>query len=335
MVMFDYQRPPNKKETEAYHSRLVRLQGPFGYDVKRVEKVVSENYPSGKALDKHGYRVRESFSYLPKAAPGEPSDRRVGPRKQRPPATRILSSRGSTLRFYLTALAVAQMAGSTGAKLPALPISGSANDPGWAQLVATGAENTGDARNYITASNKRARSIKTSLSALYEAGLVDLRPTKTGGTKFDNFVLLNESGKGLLDDSIEYKVPKRGEAAIHIPSDFVRQGWIHVLEDSELTVLLMLACGRGSLYEEDGWIAIPSEERVIHYGIGRDTYSRARKTLELFGLVSVNEMGRHIDGKAEGGEPPQLHRFRILTAGFSKPALETIQTKLMHQLRRK
>lgn len=335
MVLFDYQRAPSKKEAEAFQARVARLQGQFGYDVRRIEKVLRENYPPGRALDTHGYRVREGFSYLTKTPHGGYSDRRVLPRKHRPPATRILSSRGATLRFYLTALAVAQMSGSTGAKLPVLPITGSVNDPGWTQLVATGAENTGDARNYITASDKRARSIKTSLGTLNDAGLVELRPTKAGGKTFENFVLLNESGKSLLDDSVEYKIPRPAEVTINLPSEFVRQGWLHVLEDSELAVLLMLACGRGSLQEENQVIAIPSEERVIHYGIGRDPYSRARKTLELFGLVSVNELGRHFDGKAEGDEPPQLHRFRILSEGFSEPALEVVQAKLRHQLKRK
>lgn len=333
--LFDYQRPPNKKEVVAFQARLSRLGGIFGQDVRRAERWTEESFPRGKALDVHGYRIREPFSYLAHPAPGEYSDRRVLRREHRPPATRLVSGNGSTLRLYLTALAVAQLRGSVGARLPVLPIAGASGTLGWTHLVATGAENAGDGANFITALDKRVRSVKQSLGTLDEAGLVELRPTEKRARAFEKFVLLNEAGKGVLDDSVEYKVPKPTEATINLPVGFVRQSWLHVLEDSELAVLLMIACGKGSISGVDEAVAVSSEERVSHYGIGRDPYSRSRKTLELFGLVSVEEIGRHFDGRAEGPGVPQLHRFKVLPNGFEENALNTVTEKLAQEVERR
>ncbi|MBG6218811.1 hypothetical protein IWX75_003298 [Arthrobacter sp. CAN_A6] len=332
--IFDYHRPPNAREVKAFRDRLARLQGAFGNDIEVAEKRLADRLPTGKALDAHGYRVRETFSYLGRAAPGDYSDRRVVVRKHRPPATRLVSSQGATLRFYLTALAVAQMSGSAGTKLPTLPIAGATIELGWPHLVATGAVNAGGRNNYLTAIDKRARSIKESLSTLEGAGMVDLRATESRARIFEDFILLNEAGKDALGGSVEYRVPRQNEATILLPSEFIRQSWIHVLADSELAVLLMIACGQGALPDqEEGMIAIPSGKRVSRYGIGRDPYSRARKTLELFGLVSVQEVGRHFDGKAEDDEAPQLHRFKILPDGFKEHAPTMVISQLADQLK--
>ncbi|MFJ2758779.1 hypothetical protein ACIO3S_24485 [Nocardioides sp. NPDC087217] len=68
-----------------------------------------------------------------------------------------------------------------------------------------------------------------------------------------------------------------------------------MLEDSEITVLLMAACGAGAFFDQGGW-AFPGEVRLRHYGIHRDPYAAARKTLEWFALLDVEEIMRHSDG---------------------------------------
>jgi hypothetical protein len=84
-------------------------------------------------------------------------------------------------------------------------------------------------------------------------------------------------------------------------------GCFHVLEDAEITLLLMVACGRGTLVATSkadlvpGEVAIPAEVRLRGYGIHRDPFSAACKTLEWFGLLGVREVARHFDGRGEDG----------------------------------
>jgi hypothetical protein len=88
---------------------------------------------------------------------------------------------------------------------------------------------------------------------------------------------------------------RQARRLLHPSGRFVMNGWLHVLEDSEITLLLMVACGRGTLVatsEADispGEVAIPAEVRLRRYGIHRDPFSAARKTLEWFGLLDVRE----------------------------------------------
>jgi len=54
-------------------------------------------------------RIRQEFVYNLRPAPVEASDRNAPPREHRPPATRLISSRGTALRTILIALFEAQV----------------------------------------------------------------------------------------------------------------------------------------------------------------------------------------------------------------------------------
>jgi hypothetical protein len=108
---------------------------------------------------------------------------------------------------------------------------------------------------------------------------------------------------------------------------------LHVLEDTEIAFVLMVACGLGSLRDEDG-IAIPADVRLLHYGIGRDAYD-AHLMLNCLGLLDVSTPGRHLDGKVQdyhGGEPPALHRLKLLAEGFEQDAVEALRKELEYHL---
>lgn len=328
------------KERAAFEARLRRLKGAFGQAVERTSLKTSETFPLDGALATHGFRVRPSFSYRNSPAPGDYSDRKVPPRRLRPPATRISSSQGCALRFFLMTLAVTQMTKRAGGRPDAMPLVSSTGRPGWTDFVATDATDQGAGNVYIPAKEKRARSIRSGLKTLESAGLVVLNQSPGGRGRYETFTLLDEAGLQLNDagtriNDVElYKVPRAGTATIKLPADFVRNSWLHVLEDSELTLLLMIASGRGTLPDEDGYVAIPAEVRLLHYGIGRDPFSHARKTLEWFGLVDVQEVGRHEDGKAEGDDGLFLHRFSLKPDGFAQAGRMTVTSTLEEQLRR-
>lgn len=331
----DFSRPPNKKERQALTSRLKRLEGGYGDSVTRVSANTGHLLGGKGPLTSRGFRVRIGFSYKATPPTGEFSDRKLPPHDLRPPATGISSSQGSTLRLYLMALAVAQMSKTAGGTGDFLPIIGDVEKDidllGLTDIVATNAVKTKEKNHYLHARDKRARSIRNSLTTLSNAGLVDLGSKTKRGDDYENYTLLDEIG-GSVREPYVYKVPRPNEPTIDLPAEFITKSWIHVLEDSEITLLLMIACGRKSL--SGSGVAISGEDRVLHYGIGPDIYARARKTLEWFGLIDVIEGDRHPDGRTKADKQHQLHRFTLTSAGFDQEALSTAKTTIAEQLAR-
>lgn len=142
-------------------------------------------------------------------------------------------------------------------------------------------------------------------------------------------------------DPMPYTVPARADEFFTLPAGFVTNGWLNVLEDSEIAVLLMVACGWYSIGPPSdaldilpGEVAIPGEERLRYYGLHRDPYATARKTLEWFGLLEVREVMRHLsDGRGEEGAM-QLHRLRLIRSSFDEDAYELVPQVLQAQLDR-
>lgn len=332
----DLSRAPNVKERKALISRVDRLEGGYGESVARVIASTTHLLGGKGPLASKGFRVRPAFSYKATPPPGDFSDRKVPSHDLRPPATRISSSQGSTLRLYLMSIAIAQMGKTAGGTAGSLPIIGEAEKDkdllGLTDIVATNAVKTQEKNHYLHARDKRARSIRNSLTTLSNAGLVDLGSKPGGGTDFENYTLLDETGGSVIEPSV-YKVPRPHDVTITLPPGFITKSWLHVLEDSEITLLLMIACGLRSL--SGTGVAISGEDRVLHYGIGPDTYARARKTLEWFGLIDVTESDRQRDGRTEGDKPHQLHRFAIIPSGFDHEALTTAKTAITEQLARR
>lgn len=82
-----------------------------------------------------------------------------------------------------------------------------------------------------------------------------------------------------------------------------------------------------------GEVAIPANVRLRYYGIHRDPFSAARRTLDRFGLLDVREVRRHDDARGEDGEM-NLHRVSLLLDGFDVDALSTVRGALQAQLAR-
>lgn len=329
--ILDFSRLPTVKERKAFLARLGRLQGSYGAMVQEAAVKLHSKQSGRGPLIKRGFRLRPAFSYQENTPTGDYSDRTVPPRSLRPPATRISSSRGSTLRLYLLALAMTQMEKQAGGQGNSLPVVGGPGRLGWTDLVATNAESH-KGSIYIASKDKRARSVRSSLKTLEEAKLLEFAARTGKRGSFDKYYLLDETG-GQGGTVEPYRVPNVGDSVLTLPSGFILKSWIQVLEDSEITLLLMIACGRGSL--PGPLVAVPSDVRLLHYGIARDPYMLARKTLEAFGLIEATEVERHLDGRAEGEGGYFLHRFKIREEGFEEDALKTAIAALEHQLARK
>ncbi|MBO1739568.1 hypothetical protein [Leifsonia sp. TF02-11] len=324
-------RAPTAKERQVLEARAARLSRPgIAAQVRAARDALDGTVPSGGLVLRYGYAFRA------KPADADSSDRKAPPREQRPPATRLGTSRGAALRFHLMLLARVQANRKEGqpARLHrwGFTVKGAAGEPGWADLIVSEAIDTKGRDGYSTARDKRARSVWSALERLEEAGLVDRGSGHLGRNRVDDFVLLNECGTEAVGESEEYRVPVRGRDTFSLPSGFIEQGWVHVLEDSEIALLLMIACAKGALI--DGrYVAVPGDVRLQHYGIHRDPFSKARKTLEWFGLLDVEEVGRHSDGRAEDSEL-LLNRFRLMTETFERPAVETMVDAMHAQLSR-
>ena len=314
---------PNGKEKAAAASRERRLEGAYGAAVKiAVERAETDLGAPGR-LAARGMVLRTGFVHRSTPAPGYASDRRVPRREHRPPATRIASSKGAALRLYLMALAENQIRLRAGAGTTnPLPIDGRGS-VSWIHLVAsTAARSTSPGGTYLNAKDKMLRTVTGALKTLEGAKLVHLPNAAKVKGRFEQFVLLDDSGSGA-----DYELPRKADDTFSLPAAFVTNGWLHVLEDSEIALLLMVACGRGSEPFGPGMVAINGETRLLHYGIGRDPFTVAHRSLEQFGLLDVHQVDRWPDGRAME-DARSLHRLELLPDGFETDALSTVLTAL-------
>jgi hypothetical protein len=285
-------------------------------------------------------RIRPEFSIRPQPAeaPGELSDRLLPPRRERPPATRLMSPRGIALRVYLTALFVSQS--RPPGKRPGNNMPLADTDPdtlSWIDLIATTAER-GGVRTYSNVRDKNLRQLQDALRRMSspDVQLVELPNFHKATGKYEGFLLMRESGAPYEGgDNVPYVVPpeQRGKL-LWLPAGLFLNGWIHVLEDSELAFLLMLACLRALFGDKPVFAA--GEIRLLQFGLSRDAY-QAHHMLSRLGLVEVEEdPSRHMEGgKVQGftdDRVPKLHRFQLINEGFDQPAVPTMRKVIERRL---
>jgi hypothetical protein len=279
--------------------------------------------------------LRTGFAFQSEPAPSG-SDRRAPARELRPPATRIARSKGVALPLELLAIAVAQALKRRGAKVVPNPLRvwPEHSDVGWIDLVASDAKASGQGRNRLTENDKKLRHVQNALQVLQEAELVRLPNRSATNGAYEGFLLLDERGGRGAGEPLDYRVPKASESCFRLPSSFISNAWVHVLEDSEISLLLMVACRLGSLRLEDGAVAIPATVRSLHYGIGRDSFGSACHMLEAAGLLHVEKVARHADGRAQDYrlEGASLDRLRLLPEGFDRAAMETLRETIDNDL---
>jgi hypothetical protein len=283
--------------------------------------------------------VRSSFARL-----GEQldiavySDRRVPPRRLRPPATRLMRSRGCALQFFLTALFEAQCRTRPGHTVtrnrrPLAPLPRAPEQVSWVDLVGASADTVpiDSGRRSINSRDRRLRQIQQALQTL-TADYVQLAEFTDPGAKrrYCNFHLLNEAGRRPIGDPVRYAIPEPAELNLFtLDPRIFTNGWVNVLEDSELAFLLMVA----DLQARDGGndhVPVPGDIRVGYYGLGTDGY-QAHHLLQKAGLLRVKlPEVRRPDGTFKAhrrsfddidGAPLS---FRIASGGFDHLALPAV-----------
>lgn len=323
-------RGDDRAALERRHRRIdAGMRRSTSSSIKRLR----EQHSTGRRPD----RIRYRNGYACLDEPGDPaaSDRRALDREKRPPVTRLISPRGAALRLHLTALAIAQFTTRPGQRFtnPFSLVPAATGDTGWTDLLAaTATDRTRGGRTNLTARDKRRRQAVKSLQTLSSARLVRLPRMDRGSGKYEGFELLDETAsRGPDDDPFPYTVPKTTDDTFGVPAAFALNGWLHLLEDTELAVLLMVACGRHSIESE--WTVVPATKRNQYYGITREMFE-AHHALAAFGLVEVESRGRHGDGKSTDFEDqgPLLHRLRLIEGGFEVEAIERISQAIADRL---
>lgn len=310
----------------------------------RLAKIEGQAESAGESFERirrpRNLRIRTEFAM--RSDPAEPNgdlaDRLLPPRNERPPATRLVSPRGLALRLYLTALFVAQSRPPGTVPGNTLPLADTDAPVSWIDLIATTSQRH-IGRVYAGQREKKLRQVHDALRRLSspEVQLVRLpnfQRTPTG--KYEGFLLMHEGGAPIGGDNQLYTVPAAESKTMYLPGGLFLNGWIHVLEDSELAFVLMLACLRSRLDKTP--VFATSEVRLLQFGLGRDAYE-SHRLLSRLGIVRVHagpHPGRRLGkaGRYLKSDPPKPHRFELLNDGFEEPAIPTtrqVMTQLRHQ----
>ncbi|RBP62928.1 hypothetical protein DFO66_11232 [Brevibacterium sanguinis] len=315
--------PTSKRELQAWRKRS-RSFAEISDSAARVTQILNGiNVPRSEPLV-----LRRGFSYSETPiAEYAGDDRKTPPREVRPPATRLMNGQGPALRLVLTAISLAQAQdrrpGTTFRnRWPVFPDS--PREYGWCDFIASPATTTSNqTKHYITDRRKRKGQVNRALKTIQNAKLIQLPSDKSG-----RFQLLDETAGASRPHAelMPYSIPSKSEPTLVLPEGFIANGWLHILRDSEIALILMLSCGEGKLEGEDpGLIAIPSDTRLRHYGLGRESFSAAHPILRALGLLKQSGQPRNSAGRIVGFDPEdthQLHRLQLIPEGFKSDAVE-------------
>lgn len=331
-MTIDFSRPPNDKERALLQRRRRRLRDMSG-SVKQATLNLAE---LGSRPDLAIIRVRNDFVFRPDPAPGDPSDRTLPSREHRPPSTRLISPRGAALRLMLIALYEAQTNARPGRRpVNERPLQASGRQVGWTDLLASDARPSGAGKTYMSIPAKKGRHVRSALQRLHTQELVALPRLAEAGNKFEGFLLQHEGGLRAAGPNVVYQVPRNNEPIFTLPASLFTNGWVHVLEDTEIAFLLMLCFFQHG--QPDVEFRVRSDTRVLHLGIGRDAYE-AHSLFNRLGIASVTfDPDRYSDGKVENygnGVVALPHAFRLLPAGLEQNGLTALLEHIEYQIGR-
>jgi hypothetical protein len=272
------------------------------------------------------------------------SDRRVPERLRRPPATRLMRSRGCSLQFFLTALFEAQCRTRPGAVArtntrPLKPRPQAPDQASWVDLVGTDADivRIRSGNRSINSLERRARQIRQALHTLSadDVHLMEI-DDPSAAHPYERFRLMNESGTRAIGEAVRYAVPVADEPHLFkVDRHFFTNGWVTVLDDTELAFLCMVADMQARAGSCES-VPVDGQTRVGYYCLGTDGY-QSHHLLERAGLLRVTRPGvRRPNGtfRAPSGGAEELEgaplRFGIVQDGFRQVALQAVVRALRY-----
>jgi len=327
--------PPNKRQLAQLRKRRDRLSAM----AKSVEQATASMRTLASGPGIPAFYIRNEFVNTELAAPlrGDPSDRRLPDQEDRPPAARLITPRGAVLRVFLTALFEAQARTLPG-RHPGNKRPLASRDSGmvsWIDMLASGARPSGTGKHYMSVSAKKTRQMESAISRLAKEELVELpHAGNTGTRKYEEFVLMHEGGRRPHGPNVPYQVPVMpGEQAFPVPVTLFTNGWIHVLEDTELSFILMMAAADHATGGQS--FGLLAENRLLRFGMAHDAFE-AHMMLSRLGLVTViPDPRRRADGtveefNAEGSAHP--HMLGFVRSGFDCGAFTSLTAEIDSRL---
>ncbi|MFF4035976.1 hypothetical protein ACFYZ2_40595 [Streptomyces sviceus] len=219
--------------------------------------------------------------------------------EERSRLTRLVLPKGIALRFYLLALFEAQCRLNVRAVWEnALPLSGRGS---WSDMVAIDGAYDTDSATYMRSTvgsrkleNLRLQQIKGALRTLEELGgdnaLVTMPRRQSGQREYQKFLLMNESGRGGNQTPDVYTVPAKHWSAVRtiaIPVAFFLNGWVQVLNPSEVAtwlILRMLSRWAPKKHTRSG-VYLYGQARLETFGLRDDAWEDGCQRLREFGLI--------------------------------------------------
>lgn len=315
--------------------RLVRLRAlTKDRQPNDVSAQLTKIWEAGTKPDR--IRFRRQYARREAPAPGQFSDRKVPPRRLRPPSTRLIFPRGVAQSLYLTMVFVAQCEATPG-KTP--PIGRPIADPSapdnrrpWTDLVVVPAEHRAGSTSRMIEAN-RVRQLETAVKKLADdqTRLVNLPFRDETRGKLKDFELLAETGFLDRASRISYTVPLPAEPTFSVPASFFLRGWLAALTPSEVAMLFAVWAASPGDTAATAPIWLEGDTRIRHYGLSPDAYG-TQALLEELGLLDVIvPPGRRPDGTFMGqkrGESPLLNSFQVHETGFDRDAVPWVMATL-------
>ncbi|MFC0504184.1 hypothetical protein [Micromonospora costi] len=337
-ILFDPTKPPSPAGRKELDRRLRRLyEAEKSYDTAKANMAkLAKSSIAGSPVADGEVWVRDAFVFRRDPAPGDGSDRKLPPKEFWPPAGRLVTPRGSALRFMLIALFEAQTRTKPGRRPDnPRPLQGEGDEIGWADLLATDAKQAGDGRSFMSVPAKKGRHLFSALDLMHAEDLVSLPNVEERRGKHKGFLLNHEGGKRISGPNDLYLVPHKADKTyFRLPLGLFTQGWIHALDDRDLRYLLMLCYFDQG--QPDGFQVI-SRTRYLHMAIGPDTYEKhiwfTRFDLNDVTLDGARHFNGTVDDYGKGGKAIP-HTLKLLREGFDRDGMKVVTTAIEQQLAR-
>jgi hypothetical protein len=241
------------------------------------------------------------------------------------PASLLINSRGHALRVALLALFVAQTKRGSAPHLLDLPLSAKRSaDVAWEDLIVTAA-NAGPGSASRKVHQKRAGSARAALNRLArpDVSLLDLPRLGQRKGVYDEVRLFEDSGPRAMGLPVAYSIPTAGMDVVTVPVDFFLNGWLYVLEDTEIATYLMYR----RLCSQSTPAHISAEVREQRFGIKQSAWEQYWVLASTGLLLVESDENRRPDGTfadQSSGATPRRHRFTLRDDGLTVDALGVV-----------
>jgi hypothetical protein len=242
-----------------------------------------------------------------------------------PPLSKLIAPRGYAMRVALLALFAAQTKKGSNPHHLDLPLIATRSDEiAWTDLVVA-AVAAGEGSASRSPQIKRTRSARAALTRIAKSdiSLADLPRAGLPKGGYDEVHLYEDTGPRSAGHPVPYRIPHPGKEVLDIPVGFFLNGWIYVLEDTELATYLMYR----RLCAQVSPAHISSDLRQERFGIKQSAWENYWLLADSGLLLVEPDENRRPDGTfaaQSAGATPRRHRFTLHDESLSNDGLPVV-----------